>query len=89
MFWKTGQERKAGRKPDAPDAIFRSTMTIDNFSRRDVSVLRDMVEIESEFGIVTNWDFDKSGLWTDGPARFRASGKSGADSFRKTIENLI
>ena len=80
MFRKPGQERKAGRKPDAPDAIFRGDMKIDHLSRRDVSMSCDMVEIESEFGIVTNWDLDESGLWTDGPAWVRATGNSGADS---------
>ena len=58
FFWKASEIWKPGSEADAGHVIIRRAVKIDDFLRRHLCVLRNMIKIESELRIVTNRDLD-------------------------------
>src|SRR6266481_1506328 len=58
FLWQARQKRKARNEANAGHSIFSRAMQVDDLLAWDFRTARDVIHIESELGIVTNWNLD-------------------------------
>jgi len=86
---KTRQKRESGYESDAAHSILGAAVKIDNFARSDLRVVRHMIQIESEFRIVTNRDLNDSRTESHSATAVSVRGHNGADSLGQPIKRMI
>src|SRR5262249_14742642 len=91
LLRKTCQKWESGNKSYAGDAILSHAVKTDNFLRRDIRASRNIIDIQCEFRIIADWNFDQARTGpcsSAAPAAVSARGYSSMNSLDKPIEHL-
>jgi hypothetical protein len=92
LLWKTSQKWKSGNKPYAGYAILSAAVKPDDFTWRDTGASRNIIDVEREFRIIADWNFDQADTALCScavPAAVSARGYSSANARRQPIEHLV